>query len=302
MIVLDVFTDIVLPVVIVIILGMALRFFRKTSVEPISQAALYLFSPALVFLGLAQTDLPLESMGKIVAFGLLFSIAMYLIARASGFALRLDRNVQSSLLMSVLFMNAGNMSLPIVKLAFGDAGLDRALVFFALIALLVATFGVYIAARGNQGGMASLKAVAVQPIAYAATAGLALNVLDVSLPELVLRPTELLANAAFPAMLLVLGGTLVGLRTIHEWKMVTVATALRLWVGMGIGFLLLKFLGVDELTRNVLLVQASAPTAVIVIVLATEFNARPAMATGVVVVSTILCMPTLTILLAVLTG
>ena len=76
MIVLDVFTDIVLPVVIVIILGMALRFFRKTSVEPISQAALYLFSPALVFLGLAQTDLPLESMGKIVAFGLLFSIAM----------------------------------------------------------------------------------------------------------------------------------------------------------------------------------------------------------------------------------
>lgn len=302
MIVLDVFTDIVLPVVIVIILGMALRFFRKTSVEPISQAALYLFSPALVFLGLAQTDLPLESMGKIVAFGLLFSIAMYLIARASGFALRLDRNVQSSLLMSVLFMNAGNMSLPIVKLAFGDAGLDRALVFFALIALLVATFGVYIAARGNQGGMASLKAVAVQPIAYAATAGLALNVLDVSLPELVLRPTELLANAAFPAMLLVLGGTLVGLRTIHEWKMVTVATALRLWVGMGIGFLLLKLLGVDELTRNVLLVQASAPTAVIVIVLATEFNARPAMATGVVVVSTILCMPTLTILLAVLTG
>lgn len=302
MIVLDVFTDIVLPVVIVIILGMALRFFRKTSVEPISQAALYLFSPALVFLGLAQTDLPLESMGKIVAFGLLFSIAMYLIARASGFALRLDRNVQSSLLMSVLFMNAGNMSLPIVKLAFGDAGLDRALVFFALIALLVATFGVYIAARGNQGGMASLKAVAVQPIAYAATAGLALNVLDVSLPELVLRPTELLANAAFPAMLLVLGGTLVGLRTIHEWKMVTVATALRLWVGMGIGFLLLKLLGVDELTRNVLLVQASAPTAVIVIVLATEFNARPAMATGVVVVSTILSIPTLTILLAVLTG
>ena len=301
MIVLDVFTDIVLPVVIVIILGMALRFFRKTSVEPISQAALYLFSPALVFLGLAQTDLPLESMGKIVAFGLLFSIAMYLIARASGFALRLDRNLQSSLLMSVLFMNAGNLSLPIVKLAFGDAGLDRALVFFALIALLVATFGVYIAARGNQGGMASLKAVAVQPIAYAATAGLALNVLDVSLPELVLRPTELLANAAFPAMLLVLGGTLVGLRTIHEWKMVTVATALRLWVGMGIGFLLLKLLGVDELTRNVLLVQASAPTAVIVIVLATEFNARPAMATGVVVVSTILSMPTLTILLAVLT-
>ena len=149
--------------------------------------------------------------------------------------------------------------------------------------------------------MASLKAVAGQPIVYAAVAGIAVNLLNVSLPVVILRPTELLANAAFPAMLLVLGGNLISQRGIEEWRTVVVATVLRLWVGLAVAFGLLELLGFDELTRNALLVQSATPTAVIVIVLTTEFNSRPALATGAVVVSTIASIPTLTFLLAVLT-
>ena len=302
MIVLNVFLDIIMPVVLVILCGIALFHFKKTSIEPISQAALYLFSPALVFLGMVDTDLPLESMGKIVAFGFLLTASMYVIARITGIALRFDRAAQSSILLAVLVMNAGNLSLPIVNLAFGDAGLDRALALFAVIALAGATLGVYIAAHGQRGGLASLKAVAQQPIAYAAVVGLALNLLDVRLPDMALRATELLADAAFPAMLLVLGGNLVQHRGIAEWRAVAVATALRLWVGLAVGYGLLLLLNVDELTRNALLVQASAPTAVMVIVLSTEFDARPAVATGAVVVTTLLSLPTLTALLSILTG
>ena len=301
MIVLNVFLDIVMPVVLVILCGMALCHFKKTSIEPISQAALYLFSPALVLLGMADTDLPLESMGKIVAFGVLLTAAMYVIVRIVGFTLRLDSAAQSSILLAVLVMNAGNLSLPIVSLAFGDAGLDRALVLFAVIALAAATLGVWIAARGEHGGLASLKAVLQQPISYAAVGGLALNLLDIDLPPMALNATELLANAAFPAMLLVLGGNLMQHRGIAEWRTVAIAVSLRLWVGLAVGYGLLLLLGVDELTRNALLVTASAPTAVVVIVISTEFNARPAVTTGAVVVSTVLSLPTLTALLSILT-
>ncbi|MDE2803133.1 MAG: AEC family transporter [Chloroflexota bacterium] len=301
MIVLNVFLDIIMPVVLAILCGMALCHFKKTAIEPISQAALYLFSPALVLLGMADTDLPLESMGKIVAFGALLTVAMYVISRVVGFALRMDRAAQSSVLLAVLVMNAGNLSLPIVSLAFGDAGLDRALVLFAVIALSAATLGVYIAAHGQQGGAAAFKAVLQQPIAYAAVGGLALNLLGLELPSMALNATELLANAAFPAMLMVLGGNLLQHRGITEWRTVAVATALRLWVGLAVGYGLLLLLGVDELTRNALLVTSCAPTAVIVIVLSTEFNARPAVATGAVVVTTVLSLPTLTALLSILT-
>jgi len=300
-IVLDVFTTIILPVILVVLLGMALHHFKKTPVGPISQAALYLFSPALVFRGMATTDLPLESMGKIVVYTVLLTTIMFIIAHSTGRVMRLERSVQSALLMAVLFMNAGNLPLPIIQLAFGDSGLERALVFFTAQALVTATLGVFIAARGSQGGMASLKAVAGQPIVYAAVAGIAVNLLNVSLPVVILRPTELLANAAFPAMLLVLGGNLISQRGIEEWRTVVVATVLRLWVGLAVAFGLLELLGFDELTRNALLVQSATPTAVIVIVLTTEFNSRPALATGAVVVSTIASIPTLTFLLAVLT-
>ena len=290
-----------MPVVLVILCGMALCHFKKTSIEPISQAALYLFSPALVLLGMADTDLPLESMGKILAFGIFLTVAMYMIVRVVGFAFRLDNPAVSSVLLAVLVMNAGNLSLPIVSLAFGDAGLDRALVLFAVIALAAATLGVYIAARGEHGGAASLKAVLQQPIAYAAVGGLALNLLDIQLPSLVLNATQLLANAAFPAMLVVLGGNLMQHRGITEWRTVAIAVSLRLWVGLAVGYGLLLLLGVDELTRNALLVTASAPTAVVVIVISNEFNARPAVTTGAVVVSTVLALPTLTALLSILT-
>ncbi|MCY4624370.1 MAG: AEC family transporter [Chloroflexi bacterium] len=301
MIVLNVFLDIVMPVVLVILCGMALCHFKKTTIEPISQAALYLFSPALVLLGMADTDLPLESMGKIVAFGVLLTACMYIIVRITCFALRMDSPAQSSVLLAALVMNAGNLSLPIVSLAFGDAGLDRALVLFAVIALAAATLGVYIAAHGQQGGLASLKAVLQQPIAYAAVGGLALNLLSIDLPAMALNATNLLANAAFPAMLLVLGGNLLQHRGIAEWRTVAVAVSLRLWVGLAVGYGLLLLLGVDEITRNALLVTASAPTAVVVIVISTEFNARPAVTTGAVVVSTVLALPTLTALLSILT-
>ena len=290
-----------MPVVLVVLMGMALRYFKKTEVGPLSQAALYLFSPALVFRGMATTDLPVESMGKIVVYAILLAIIMFIIAHGTSLAIRMERSIQSAVIMAVLFMNAGNLPLPIIQLAFGDAGLERALVFFTIQALITATLGVFIAARGSQGAAAALKAVAGQPIVYAALAGIAVNLLEVPLTQLILKPTELLANAAFPAMLLVLGGNLVSQWNIQELRTVVVATALRLWVGLAVAYGLLELIGFDGVTRNVLLVQSATPTAVIVIVLSTEFNSKPAIATGAVVVSTIASIPTLTILLSLLT-
>ena len=290
-----------LPVVLVVLLGMALRYFKKTHVGPLSQAALYLFSPALVFKGMATTDLPLESMGKIVVFAILLTTIMFIIAHCTSLAIRMERSIQSAVMMAVLFMNAGNLPLPIIQLAFGDAGLERALVFFTIQALITATLGVFIAAKGNQGATAALKTVAGQPIVYAAVAGIAVNLLEFTLPPLILEPTELLANAAFPAMLLVLGGNLVSQWNIQSLQTILVATVLRLWVGLAVAYGLLELIGFDGITKNVLLVQSATPTAVIVIVLSTEFKSNPAIATGAVVVSTIASIPTLTILLSLLT-
>ena len=170
---------------------------------------------------MAITDLPLESMGKIVVFAILLTAIMFIIAHGTSLAIRLERNIQSAVIMAVLFMNAGNLPLPIIQLAFGDAGLERALVFFTIQALITATLGVFIAAKGNQGATAALKTVASQPIVYAAVAGIAVNLLEITLPPLILEPTELLANAAFPAMLLVLGGNLVS-----QWNTIYISPAL----------------------------------------------------------------------------
>ena len=53
---------------------------------------------------------------------------------------------------------------------------------------------------------------------------------------------------------------------------------------VGVALVLLEALGLDDLSRKALLVQAAAPSAVLII-LATEFNARPRLATSTVLVS-----------------
>jgi hypothetical protein len=57
-------------------------------------------------------------------------------------------------------------------------------------------------------------------------------------------------------------------------------------------------LGLDATTRGTLVVLSAMPTAVIVTILATEFNANPAFVTRTVVTSTIASMLTLTLLIS----
>ena len=301
MIVLEVFATVILPVVLIAALGMGLQRWKRAPVQPLSQAVLYVFAPALAFSGLATTELPLENMARIVAFAILLTASLYVIARIAAAGLRLDRAAQSAFLMSVIMMNAGNLGLSIVLLAFGQEGLERSLVFFAAQASISGTLGVYLASRGRSSALASLRSAATQPLPYAAGLGITLNVLGIAAPEPMMKAAGLMAGAAIPGMLLVLGSQLVIHGTVEEWRAVSVSVVLRLGVSVLVAVGLIELLGLDDLSRKALLVQAAAPSAVLITILATEFDARPGLATSAVLVSTAVSLPTLTALLTVLT-
>jgi predicted permease len=301
LIIVEVFGTVILPIVGIVVIGMGLQRWKPAPVQSLSQAVLYVFAPALVFTGLATTELPIQHMGKIVAFAFLLTAIMYVIARTASWGLKLERDAQGAFLLSVLFMNAGNLGLSVVLLAFGQEGLERSLIFFATQAMLSSTVGVYLASRGSSGAKASLISVARMPLPYAAGLGLAFNLLGVTGPEPLMQATSLLAAATIPGMLLVLGLQLVSQKGIEEWRAVGVSAVLRLVVSAGLAYGLLALLGLDDLSRKALLVQAAAPSAVLTTILAVEFNARPALATSAVLVSTVASLGTLTVLVALLT-
>ena len=139
---LEIFLDIVLPVFLMAGSGAAVRAFRKISVEPISYVTLYIFSPCLAFHSLANTTLPREELIKIALFAVVLATSTYILSIIVARGMKLDRETKSAFLLTNLFMNSGNYGLPVAIFAFGQEGLDRALVFFVAQFALAGTLAV----------------------------------------------------------------------------------------------------------------------------------------------------------------
>ena len=104
--------------------------------------------------------------------------------------------------------------------------------------------------------------------------------------------------ASIPVMLLVLGMQLADLRPLEGLKVAWLATGLRLLLAPLLALWLADRMGLTGLNRSAMLLEASMPTAVLVTVLATEYDVRPRLLTTIVVLSTLLSPFTLAVFIA----
>ena len=294
----SIFVIVVLPVFLMAAAGAIVQRFRPISPESLSQAILYIFSPALVFHGLATTQVPLSDLARIAIFSLLLLITMYVIAQATARATRVPQDMRTTYVLGALFMNAGNYGLPVALFAFGDEGLAIAVVFFVTQALLAWTVGAFIASSAETNLLGSLVSVAKLPTSYAAAGGLIVGALSLEVPEAILRPTQILGDAAIPAMLIVLGIQFASTRAIEGARAIAAVVILRLIVSAAVAALFVQLLQFDPLTSKVLIVVSGMPTAVLTIILAAQFRGRPELASGIVVVGTIVSLASVTVVLS----
>jgi predicted permease len=140
-----------------------------------------------------------------------------------------------------------------------------------------------------------------QPVVYAVVAGIIANLAGWSLPGPVAKASQLLAGGAVALMLLLLGLQLARLAVREEAQAATLATAIRLLAVPPIAWVAGRLVGLEGMALAVAVLQASTPTAVTSALWAIEFDARPALVSATVVLSTVVSVVTLTILLAVLT-
>lgn len=75
---------------------------------------------------------------------------------------------------------------------------------------------------------------------------------------------------------------------------------LKIFGGLGIALVLLRFFDVDPVLRNVMLIQSAMPTAVNAVVYATEFDCRPRIVTIGILSSTIISVGSITMILSFL--
>jgi hypothetical protein len=199
-----------------------------------------------------------------------------------------------------MFSNGGNYGLPVVLFAFGNEALAQATVYFVVSAMLTYTVGVFLAAAGRRSISRAILGVAKIPAIYGVAAAMVVITTGISVPLVVMRPIQLLADAAIPVMILVLGMQLERATIPERPVAVAAAVALSLVAAPILALGLTWLLGISGPARQAGVVLASMPTAVITTILALEFDVAPAFVTSVVFITTLASPLTLAPLIAYL--
>lgn len=226
----------------------------------------------------------------VIAFMLFLSLAISKL-------LRLPQALTSAFVLSVSFINSGNYGLSLNHFALGETGLLWASIFFITSALWANSAGVYIASAGRMEPLQALKNLAKVPAVYAIFLSLLLRALDISLPQAVSRPIELLAAAMIPMMLLVMGMQISKAGAPKRLGLLSIVVALRLVLAPIAAWVVAGALNMPMIGRQVGILESAMPTAVLVSILAIQYDTEPEFVTGAVLVSTLLSPITLTPLL-----
>jgi len=296
----DIILTVIAPIIIIAGLGAIYHRFKPLDTSSLSGVVIYLGSPSLAFYGLANSSIQGQEIIDLLSFFIISSLLITFITWVGCILLRLDRLTTSAVLLSVSLTNIGNYGLPFNEFAFGQPGLERALIINVGGGLWAYTVGTFLASSGRASIIESLKTILWMPTPYAALMGFAVNFGYLPHSVLIMNVTYVLGNALIPLMLILLGIQISKVSLNQRIPLMLAVSLLRLIGGALVGILVSYLLGLTEVTRLVAVTEAAMPTAVMATVLATEFNGDAELISGITLISTLLSIITLSGLLFLL--
>ncbi|MCA9873326.1 MAG: AEC family transporter [Anaerolineales bacterium] len=283
----------ILPIFVIAGFGFALQRWQTIDKRTLSKVTLYVLSPSLVFSSLVNSRLPGEELIDLAVFTVVVILVMAMLAVLVATALRLPRRKLVTLLVVTIFVNSGNYGLTLVQLRYGEAGLSRAIVYYTTSTILLYSVGIFLASMGRLHWRQALGRMLRLPPVYAAAGAIVVYAFNLPIPTPLLRAVEVAGQGAIPVMLLVLGMQIGSMQGGLEWRLTAPAVILRLLVAPVVAVMVAGFLGITGLGRATSVIEASMPTAVITIILATEFDLQPSAVTSIVILTTLLSPLTL---------
>ncbi len=267
--------------------GYLLRRRFSLHVGTLSTVVFQVLSPCLVFSSLATSKLPGGELAELVAFSALNIVVMGGLAFGLARLLRLDRVGSATLMIVTMFVNGGNYGLTLLQLRNGDDGLSRGIVYYVTSTVMVYTLGVMIASMGRTDWRGTLGRMLRLPAVYAALLAIVVYSFNIPIPAPIMSGIAIAGNGAIPVMLLVLGMQIADMRPEDSTNFVWPAVGLRLVGGPFVGLAVATVLGLQGLSRSSMIVESAMPTAVINLILASEFSLPTSVVARIVVFSTL---------------
>jgi hypothetical protein len=247
----------------------------------IVQISFYVGLPALTFTAMIEKKIVLLDATKIWAAALIIMFGCGIVAWV---VFKMIGQKHSGLYIPISMMSTRVIPFAIIYFVYGLEGLYAATLFYIPNILLLCSLGIYIASGKHWKD--SIKEVFKVPTIYAAVAGLMVNLLDVTVPELVVKPLSFISMMVIPLVLLILGCNLSSVK-ITSLPTSLSASFLRLGVGLLFGFLAVNLFNLTGVLRAVVILDSAMPAAVNASLLATKYNNEADLVSSVVFITTI---------------
>jgi predicted permease len=288
---------------------------RELNQKTISNMVYYFFTPCLVFSSLHKRNFDFQE------FAVIGGAAFLLIAAMIPLAFYFKKRAgvrENGYTLPIIFMNTGNISLPIALLLFGNEGLAKAILFHMMNILVLYSFGVYLVS-----GKTDLLQFFKIPALYATILGVVAATATVQLPipvtqtfDILNKGVDVLAYGAIPLLIINLGYSMSDTR-LSTLKDGLTGAALRLIGGPAMAFGLIycfRLLGWTPLAAGqdplvslgyrtseaIIVLNAAMPGPVMAYLLNVKFDNCPQKAASMLAVGTLGGIATIPLILTLI--
>lgn len=299
------------PVFMVLGIGYALcrkGFLSRQFLNELNRFVYYVALPALILHRLTTaTSLP---------FGVLRTILIYLaatlfvmgVAYAVARILRLQRWQYGTFMQAAFRGNLAFIGIPVLVYSIRDLPPEtassivaEAIFIFAPIMVLYNILSVLALIGSQEGGerkslLSAVKGIATNPLIIAAVVGILLFLLPFPIPRALSDTMEFLGRIAAPAALICVGGAMAVVSMQGRYRSALCAALLKTGLMPVAAYLMSLPFDLPGHTQLILMIFSATPTAVASFVMAKELSGDDAMASGGIVLSTLLSIISLAVI------
>ena len=266
---------IIFPIFSIVAAGYIYSRYYRPDMSTGNRINMDIFTPALIFDIMSASDFALANYAALAGAGLLVVLGSGVIAWPVA---RLFKFEWKTFVPPMMFTNSGNMGVPLILLAFGEAALPAAIILFALENFLHFTLG-----QQMINHRASIVSLIKNPMVIATIGGIGFSLSGVSLGETARLPIHMLGQIAIPLMLFSLGARLTEI-DFKDWKIGVVSAWFCPLSGLLIALLITPIVPLPAEQIPVLLLFSILPPAVLNYMVAEQFNQQPQLVASIVLI------------------
>lgn len=290
----------VIPLCLMIAGGMTLQRLFHLDIKTMTKLLFYLFSPALVFTDIYETQFRQTVLVQVALFYAVFLPALILIASVVVRLRGYRGGMAGAMRNSVIFYNSANYGIPLNQLVFhsNPLALSIQIVIMLFQNILPNTYGVYSVNAHKMAVPDIFRAIFRLPSIYMIPLATSLRLLHATVPGPIMIPLHDLVNGFTAFALTTLGMQLGNMKWSLKFGDVLLSNSLRLIVSPVLAFACVWLFHIHGIVAAALILSSAVPTSLNSMLLAVEFDNEPDLASQAVFSSTVFSIVTVTMVIS----